>query len=82
LRPDVAVIHERAAFRSPVLPTDVPDRITLTRFSLDVDGTYRCVQQANELLTIDEPWKITLDLPAWTRKRDRRLRAAAQRRDR
>ncbi|MFI6072889.1 Uma2 family endonuclease [Actinoplanes sp. NPDC051343] len=112
-RPDVLLLHEKGAGRSPVLPSDVPlvveivsessrftdrrqklkwyaelgipaywivdplaMRITLTVFRLGSDGRYRPQLQTDELVTLEEPWKVTLDLPAWTRKRDR-LRAAA-----
>jgi hypothetical protein len=40
------------------------------------EGRYSEPLSTDELVTIDEPWRVTLDLPAWTRKRDR-LRAAA-----
>ena len=112
-RPDVLLLHEEGAGRSPVLPVHVPlvveiasessrftDRrkklewyqalkipaywiidplgtlVTLTVFGLGPDGRYRSQVQTDELVTLDEPWKVTLDLPAWTRKRDR-LRAAS-----
>lgn len=107
LKPDVMVVHQQAAFLSPVLPAEVPlvvevlskstkkfdltdkfdkyaavgipaywiidplaERTTLTRFSLGSDGVYRAVQRTAERVTVDDPWKITLDLPAWTRRRD------------
>ncbi|HEX9999123.1 MAG TPA: Uma2 family endonuclease, partial [Actinoplanes sp.] len=47
------------------------DRVTLTEFTLDPGGAYQCRLQTDELVTVDQPWEITLDLPAWTRKRDR-----------
>ena len=113
LRPDVVVVHERAAFVSPVLPADVPllvevvsrsskkfdrtgklekyaavgiptywildplaDRVTLARYSLGLDGANRMAQRTAEQVTVDDPWKITLDLPAWTRKRDQLSRVS------
>ncbi|MEV6848398.1 Uma2 family endonuclease [Actinoplanes sp. NPDC051411] len=51
------------------------ERVTLSELRLDTGG-YRQVLETDQLVTLDEPWKVTLDLPAWTRKRDR-LRAAA-----
>jgi Uma2 family endonuclease len=47
------------------------DRVTFTQFSLHVDGFYTEVLQTDRRVTVQEPWEITLDLPAWTRKRDR-----------
>jgi Uma2 family endonuclease len=108
LRPDVMLIREEGADRSPVLPADVPmvveiisessrysdrgekakwyaelqipsywlvdplaERVTLTVLGLDPDGQYRPRFQTDGLVTVDEPWPITLDLPAWTERRDR-----------
>jgi Uma2 family endonuclease len=47
------------------------DRVTLTQFSLGADGSYELQLQTDQLITVDRPWEITLDLPAWTRRRDR-----------
>jgi Uma2 family endonuclease len=46
------------------------ERITFTQFGLGSDGAYRQRMQTDEFVVVDEPWNITLDLPAWTRKRD------------
>lgn len=56
------------------------ERVTFTQFCLGPGGEYQCRLQTDELVTVDVPWEITLDLPAWTRKRDRIRRVA--RRDR
>lgn len=106
LFPDVMILRDEAAFRSPVHPDDVllvveitsksskkkdrtqkldwyagmgiphywiidplRHRVTLTEFRLGPGG-YRQRLEVDELITLDEPWKVTLDLPAWTRKRD------------
>jgi hypothetical protein len=42
-----------------------------------INGDYQPLVQTNELVTVDMPWQITLDLPAWTRRRDR-IRAVAR----
>jgi Uma2 family endonuclease len=52
------------------------ERVTLARYSLGSDGAYRMVQRTAERVTVDDPWKITLDLPAWTRKRDQLSRVS------
>jgi Uma2 family endonuclease len=107
-RPDVMLLREEGADRSPVHAADVPlvveivsassrfsdreskvkwyadlgipaywivdplaERVTLTVLRLDADGRYHQRFQTDGLVTVDEPWPITLDLPAWTRKRDR-----------
>jgi Uma2 family endonuclease len=54
------------------------DRVTFTQFLLGSDRVYRRGLQTDNLVTVDQPWEITLDLPAWTRKRDR-IRQVARR---
>ncbi|MEV6298639.1 Uma2 family endonuclease [Actinoplanes sp. NPDC051861] len=117
LRPDVVLIHEEGAGKSPVRPGDVPlvvevasestkkfdrtgklkkyayvgirnywivdplaERVTLTQFVLGPGGAYQQVRSTSEVVTVDQPWQITLDLPAWTRRRDR-IRAVARQDD-
>ncbi|MFF5080909.1 Uma2 family endonuclease [Actinoplanes sp. NPDC000266] len=46
------------------------DRVTFTQYLLGADGNYHQQIQTDELITVHQPWQITLDLPAWTRKRD------------
>jgi Uma2 family endonuclease len=45
-------------------------KVLLTQFVLGADGTYRKLAETNELITLDLPWRVTLDVPAWTRMRD------------
>jgi Uma2 family endonuclease len=52
------------------------ERVTLTELRLG-SGGYHQRQQTDELVTLEEPWKITLDLPAWTRRRNH-IRAIAR----
>ncbi len=56
------------------------ERVTFTQFCLGSGGVYQSRLQTDEIVTVDRPWEVTLDLPAWTRKRDRILLVA--RRDR
>jgi Uma2 family endonuclease len=113
-RPDVLLIREEGASRTPVLGTDVllvveivsrssqvtdrqdkmklysyggiPDywiidplaeRITFAQFRLGPDGIYQKRLETDGLITVDQPWRVTLDLPDWTRRRDR-LREVAR----
>ena len=46
------------------------ERVAFTQFRLGPDGAYQRGVETDELVTVDQPWEITLDLPAWTRKRD------------
>jgi Uma2 family endonuclease len=45
-------------------------KVLLTQFVLGAEGTYRQLAETNELITLDLPWRVTLDVPAWTRMRD------------
>jgi len=53
------------------------DRVTFTEFLLSDGGAYQKHLQTDGLITIDRPWETTLDLPGWTRRRDR-IRDAAR----
>ena len=46
------------------------ERVTFSEFVLGPDGAYQRRRHTDRLVTLDEPWKITLDVPAWTEKRD------------
>lgn len=52
------------------------ERMTLTEFVLGQDGRYQQVRHTDERATLDRPWRVTLDLPAFTADRDRILRRA------
>lgn len=49
------------------------DRIALTELLLDPDGGYRSGVHTDDVFTTDRPWKVTLDLPVLTGRRDRVL---------
>jgi Uma2 family endonuclease len=53
------------------------DRVTFTEFLLSEGGAYHQHLHTDGLITIDRPWDTTLDLPGWTRRRDR-IRDAAR----
>jgi hypothetical protein len=48
----------------------VNGRLTLTEFLLREDGDYRASVETDGLVTLDRPWEVTLNLPAWTARRD------------
>jgi Uma2 family endonuclease len=54
------------------------ERVTLTQLLVGPDGSYQQIRQTDELVSLDHPWHVTLDLPAWTGRRDR-IREKAQR---
>ena len=45
-------------------------RLNFTEFVLDSGGHYRRGLHTDERLTLDRPWRITLDPPSWTEERD------------
>jgi Uma2 family endonuclease len=47
------------------------ERVTLTEFHLSSNGVYEKQLQTDERVTLSRPWEVTLDLPTWTRERDR-----------
>lgn len=49
----------------------IAPRVTFTQHKLRPDGIYQVQLETDELVTVDEPWKVVLNLPAWTRRRDR-----------
>jgi Uma2 family endonuclease len=51
-------------------------RITFTEFLLD-GGTYHRHLETDELVTIQRPWEVSLDLPTWTARRDRLPKATS-----
>jgi Uma2 family endonuclease len=46
------------------------ERVTFSEFALGPDGTYGRRVHTDQRVTVDEPWSITLDPPAWTEERD------------
>ncbi|MEV4345922.1 Uma2 family endonuclease [Actinoplanes sp. NPDC049596] len=46
------------------------ERVTFTEFVLNASGQYRIQQESDQRVTVTKPWRITLDLPAWTLERD------------
>ncbi|WP_305782880.1 Uma2 family endonuclease [Symbioplanes lichenis] len=47
------------------------ERVTFTEFVLSADGSYRRGPALSELVELDRPWPVTLDLPVWTAYRDK-----------
>jgi Uma2 family endonuclease len=55
-------------------------QVTFTQYTLNRGGGYDRVVHTTEMVTVEDPWKITLDLPVWTARLNRMRRAAARRR--
>ncbi|MFI6228091.1 Uma2 family endonuclease [Micromonospora echinospora] len=45
------------------------EKITLTELLLSPKGGYEPSVETDGMVTIDRPWKVTMDLPAWTARR-------------
>ncbi|WP_433369144.1 Uma2 family endonuclease [Actinoplanes sp. CA-142083] len=56
------------------------ERVSFSQFLLGPEGSYQRRLQADGLVAVDHPWEVTLDLPAWTQKRDRINQKARTRR--
>ena len=45
------------------------EKVTLTELLLGAKGEHEPSVETDGLVTIDRPWRVTLDLPAWTERR-------------
>lgn len=53
-------------------------RVTFTQFLLGDGGVYHRHLHADDVVTVDVPWEVTIDLPALTRERDDLCRRAGR----
>jgi Uma2 family endonuclease len=70
-------LYARAGIPSYWVIDPLGAQVTLTQFLLGPDGSYRRGLHSADVVMIDQPWQVALDLPAMTRKRDR-IRAVAR----
>jgi Uma2 family endonuclease len=70
-REDKAKLYAYAGFPAYWIIDPLAERITFTQFLLGPGGAFRRQLQADGLIKISQPWEVTLDLAAWTRRRDR-----------
>ena len=73
-----ARLYARAGIQSYWIVDPHAARVTLSQFELGADGAYEPVLQTDDLVTVHQPWTVTLDLPAWTAQRDRIRRVAGR----
>jgi Uma2 family endonuclease len=71
-----ARLYARAGIPSYWIVDPHAERVTLSPFELGTDGVYTPARQTDELVTLHQPWAVTLDLPAWTAELDEIRRAA------
>jgi Uma2 family endonuclease len=69
-----AGVYARAGIRTYWVVDALHEKMTLTEFVLDPDsGGYRTGAHTDDVFTTERPWKVTVDLPALTARRDRVL---------
>ncbi len=63
---DKTKVYARAGVRSYWVVDPLRDRITLTEYALGADRQYSQVTQAEDRFVTEQPWKVSVDLPALT----------------
>jgi len=64
-------LYARGGIPSYWIIDPLAERVTLTQYLLGPEGAYREWLRTADIATLDEPWRVVLDLPAMTRMRDR-----------
>jgi Uma2 family endonuclease len=68
-----AGVYARAGIQTYWVVDALHEKMTLTEFVLTEGRSYRPGAHTDEVFTTERPWKVTLDLPALTARRDRVL---------
>jgi Uma2 family endonuclease len=64
-----AGVYARAGIQTYWVVDALHEKMTLTEFLLDPDGSYHPGVHTDEVFATERPWKVTLDLPALTARR-------------
>ncbi|MFF5214762.1 Uma2 family endonuclease [Micromonospora sp. NPDC000442] len=72
---DKAKVYAQAGVRSYWVVDPLRDRITLTEYALGADRQYAQVTHTEDRFVTEQPWKVSVDLPALTARLNE-LRAA------
>ncbi|MGC4895699.1 Uma2 family endonuclease [Micromonospora sp. DT31] len=67
---DKARVYAHAGVRSYWVLDPVKEKITLTEYVLGVKREYQQVSQTEDLFVTELPWKVSVDLPALTARRN------------
>ncbi|MFI2711776.1 Uma2 family endonuclease [Micromonospora sp. NPDC018662] len=67
---DKAKVYARAGVRSYWVLDPIKEKITLTEHVLGATGDYEQVGQTEDLFVTERPWKVSVDLPALTARRN------------
>jgi Uma2 family endonuclease len=68
------LVYARAGIQTYWVIDTLHDKITLIEFHPSESGGFKPVRQTTEVFETEEPWPITLDLPALTERRDALLK--------
>ncbi len=66
---DKARVYAHAGVAAYWVIDPLREKITLTELLLGPNDQYEPSVETDGLVTIDRPWKVTLDLPAWSDRR-------------
>lgn len=73
---DKAKVYARAGIPTYWVVDPLTERITLTEYRLGPDGEYETHHRTDDLFVTERPWKVSLDPPALTTRRDGLLPSA------
>ncbi|MFF3865360.1 Uma2 family endonuclease [Micromonospora sp. NPDC001898] len=67
---DKAKVYAHAGVRSYWVVDPLPERVTLTEYALGAGREYAQVTHTEDLFVTELPWKVSVDLPALTTRRN------------
>ncbi|MFI1192584.1 Uma2 family endonuclease [Micromonospora sp. NPDC020750] len=67
---DKAKVYAHAGVRSYWVVDPLPERVTLTEYALGAGREYAQVTHTEDLFVTELPWKVSVDLPALTARRN------------
>ncbi|MEU8153560.1 Uma2 family endonuclease [Micromonospora sp. NPDC048986] len=70
---DKAKVYAHAGIRSYWVVDPVQERATLTEYALGVNREYEQVAHTEDLFVTEQPWKVSMDLPALTTRKNHLL---------
>ncbi|MFF0155625.1 Uma2 family endonuclease [Micromonospora sp. NPDC005203] len=70
---DKAKVYAHAGIRSYWVVDPFQERVTLTEYSLGSNREYEQVAHTEDLFVTEQPWKVSVDLPALTSRKNNLL---------
>lgn len=74
---DKSKVYARAGIPTYWVVDPLPERMTLTEHRLGPNGEYEVTARTEDLFVTERPWKVSVDLPALTSRRNGLLPPAA-----